>query len=61
MTEQRIKKLEKLVKVLCERVGVEITPCTHPNCDMTGGYWQDGNECGHCDGTQFIVLKEEEV
>jgi hypothetical protein len=55
-SERRVKKLEKLVEALCKIVGVVTKACDHNVCQMTGGYWQDGNECGHCDGTQFIIL-----
>ena len=54
--ELRVKKLEALVKALCKVAGVVTAACKHPQCELSGGFWQDGSECGHCDGTQFIIL-----
>ena len=55
--EQRITRLEKLVEHLCKLADVKLNPCHHPYCETSGGYWQDGGECGLCHGTG-ITIKE---
>ena len=56
--EARVKKLETLVEVLRKAAGINTVPCEHATCQMTGGYWQDGSKCGHCHGTQVIVVDD---
>jgi hypothetical protein len=53
--EQRIARLEALVEHLRKLANVKLKSCEHPICQQTGGYWQDGSECGYCNGIQLLV------
>lgn len=53
--EQRITRLEALVEHLRKLANVKLKSCEHPTCQITGGYWQDGEACGYCNGIQILV------